>query len=320
METQTLLMPKKKEKVDLSRKYSLPEGVFNDDFLKQLHTEEDVERFMNDLHAQLYERLLQGEMDVHLGYKKNDPAGNNSGNSRNGSYPKTIQTIHGEHEIEVPRDRNGTFEPLAVPRHAHRGFSLEKLVISLYAKGMSVSDIEEEMRDIYQVNLSSSAISVITNKVTQAATQVCVVHQIRNSCKYVVYKDLKAFTKDMRDVYGAINKDMAATALDRFEEKWGSKYRYAVKSWRENWDDLTTFFGFPMEIRQIIYTTNLIENLNGKIRKYTKAKLSYPSDDAVKKSVFLAIEEIEKKWTMPIRNWGIVLNQFIAIFEDRIRL
>ena len=421
METQTLLMPKKKEKVDLSRKYSLPEGVFNDEFLKQLHTEEDVERFMNDLHAQLYERLLQGEMDVHLGYKKNDPAGNNSGNSRNGSYPKTIQTIHGEHEIEVPRDRNGTFEPLAVPRHAHRGFSLEKLVISLYAKGMSVSDIEEEMRDIYQVNLSSSAISVITNKVTQAAiewqnrplesqylivwmdgivfkvrdgnkvinktvylavgldrtghkqvlgmwvgksesaafwmgvltdlkargvedilitctdnlngftetirsvfphaaTQVCVVHQIRNSCKYVVYKDLKAFTKDMRDVYGAINKDMAATALDRFEEKWGSKYRYAVKSWRENWDDLTTFFGFPMEIRQIIYTTNLIENLNGKIRKYTKAKLSYPSDDAVKKSVFLAIQEIEKKWTMPIRNWGIVLNQFIAIFEDRIRL
>ena len=101
METQTLLMPKKKEKVDLSRKYSLPEGVFNDDFLKQLHTEEDVERFTNDLHAQLYERLLQGEMDVHLGYKKNDPAGNNSGNSRNGSYPKTIQTIHGEHEIEV---------------------------------------------------------------------------------------------------------------------------------------------------------------------------------------------------------------------------
>jgi len=126
---------------------------------------------MNDLHAQLYERLLQGEMDVHLGYKKNDPAGNNSGNSRNGSYPKTIQTVHGEHEIEVPRDRNGTFEPLAVPRHAHRGFFLEKLVISLYAKGMSVSDIEEEMRDIYQVNLSSSAISVITNKVTQAAIE-----------------------------------------------------------------------------------------------------------------------------------------------------
>ncbi len=119
---------------------------------------------MNDLHAQLYERLLQGEMDVHLGYKKNDPAGNNSGNSRNGSYPKTIQTVHGEHEIEVPRDRNGTFEPLAVPRHAHRGFSLEKLVISLYAKGMSVSSSMSETSSWPSV-LKNSLISTSTSPI-----------------------------------------------------------------------------------------------------------------------------------------------------------
>ena len=154
----------------------------------------------------------------------------------------------------------------------------------------------------------------------QAATQICVVHQIRNSCRYVVYKDLKVFAKDLQEIYGAPNKEVAAYALDKFEEKWGAKYRYAVKSWRDNWDDLTTFFDYPVEIRQIIYITNLIENLNGNIRKYTKTKLSYPGDDAVKKSVFLAIQEIEKKWTMPVKNWGIVLSQFIAIFNDRIRL
>ena len=131
---------------------------------------------------------------------------------------------------------------------------------------------------------------------------------------------MKEFTVDLKTIYGAVNKEAAATALDAFEQKWGSKYRYAVRSWRTNWDDLTTFFDYPVEIRKIIYTTNLIENLNSKIRKYTKAKLSFPNDDAVKKSVYLAISEIEKKWTMPVKNWAIVLNQFITIFEDRVLL
>jgi transposase-like protein len=365
--------------------------------------------------------MLQGEMDAHLGYEKHDVAGNNTGNSRNGSFPKTIQTEHGESTIQIPRDRNGEFEPVIVPKHQSRGLSIEKLVISLYAKGMSVSDIEEELRSIYEINLSGSSISIITNKVIQAAqewqnrplerqylivwmdgiilksrdggkvinktvyicvglpktgkkevlglwvgkaesasfwmsvltdlkargvedilitctdnlngftdtirsvfpeaaTQICVVHQIRNSCRYVTYKDLKKFTVDLKTIYGAVNKEAAATALDAFEQKWDSKYRYAVRSWRTNWDDLTTFFDYPVEIRKIIYTTNLIENLNGKIRKYTRAKLSFPNDDALKKSVYLAINEIEKKWTMPIKNWAIVLNQFITIFEDRVLL
>jgi len=399
----------------------LPPGLITKEFLKQFKSEEDVSNFMKDLHSQVLEQMLQGEMDAHLGYEKNDVAGNNTGNSRNGNFPKTIQTEHGESTIQIPRDRNGNFEPIIVPKHKSRGLSIEKLVISLYAKGMSVSDIEDELRNIYEINLSGSSVSIITNKVTQAAldwqnrplerqylivwmdgimfkvrdggkvinktvyiciglnragkkevlglwvgkaessafwmsvltdlkargvediiitctdnlngftdtirsvfpnaaTQICVVHQIRNSCRYVTYKDLKEFTKGLKTIYGAVNKDAAALALDDFERKWSSKYQYAVRSWRTNWDDLTTFFDYPMEIRKIIYTTNLIENLNGKIRKYTKAKLSFPNDDAVKKSVYLAINEIEKKWTMPIRNWAIVLNQFILIFDNRILL
>lgn len=154
----------------------------------------------------------------------------------------------------------------------------------------------------------------------QSSTQICVVHQIRNSCKYVVYKDKKEFTADMKNIYNAPNKEAAAVELDNLEKKWGGKYPYAILSWRNNWDDLTVFFQFPLEIRKIIYTTNLIENLNGKIRKYTKSKLSFPSDDAVKKMVYLALMEIEKKWTMPITNWGLIMNQFMLIFENRIQI
>ena len=405
----------------VKKKTEVPPELLSKEFLKQFKTEEDVSKFFKDLHSQVLEQMLQGEMDAHLGYEKHDVAGSNTGNSRNGSFPKTIQTEHGESTIQIPRDRNGEFEPVIVPKHQSRGLSIEKLVISLYAKGMSVSDIEEELRSIYEINLSGSSISIITNKVIQAAqewqnrplerqylivwmdgiilksrdggkvinktvyicvglpktgkkevlglwvgkaesasfwmsvltdlkargvedilitctdnlngftdtirsvfpeaaTQICVVHQIRNSCRYVTYKDLKKFTVDLKTIYGAVNKEAAATALDAFEQKWDSKYRYAVRSWRTNWDDLTTFFDYPVEIRKIIYTTNLIENLNGKIRKYTRAKLSFPNDDALKKSVYLAINEIEKKWTLPIKNWAIVLNQFITIFEDRVLL
>ena len=403
------------------KKQAVPSEMLTKEFISQFKSEEDVSQFLKDLHAQVLEQMLQGEMDAHLGYEKHSSEGNNSGNSRNGSYPKKIQTEHGESIIEIPRDRNGEFEPVVIPKHHSRGLSIERLVISLYAKGMSVSDIEDELRDIYKINLSTSAISIITNKVTQAAiewqnrplerqymivwmdgivfkvresgkivnktvylcvglnnrgykevlgmwigksesssfwmsvltdlkargvedilitvtdnlngftdtiksvfpqstTQICVVHQIRNSCKYVVWKDMKEFTADMKEIYTSVNREQAASALSHFEQKWGSKYRHALQSWHRNWDDLTAFFDFPVEIRSIIYTTNLIENLNGKIRKYTKTKLSFPTDDALRKSVWLAISEIEKKWTVPVRNWGIVMNQFIFIFENRIGL
>ena len=401
--------------------HAVPAEMLSKEFLSQFKTEQDVSRFLKDLHSQVLEQMLQGEMDAHLGYEKHSIEGNNSGNSRNGSFSKKIQTEHGESVIQIPRDRKSDFEPVVVPKHESRGLSIERLVISLYAKGMSVSDIEDELRDIYEINLSTSPISIITNKVTQAAlewqnrpldrlymvvwmdgivfkvresgkiinktvylcvglnergykdvlgmwvgksesssfwmsvltdlkargvedmlitvtdnlngftdtiktvfpqstTQICVVHQIRNSCKYVVWKDLKEFTADMKEIYTSVNREQAASSLAHFELKWGSKYRHAVQSWHRNWDDLTAFFDFPVEIRTIIYTTNLIENLNGKIRKYTKTKMSFPTDEALRKSVWLALQEIEKKWTMPIRNWGLVMNQFMAIFENRIRI
>ena len=140
----------------------------------------------------------------------------------------------------------------------------------------------------------------------ESQTQICVVHQIRNACKYVVWKDRKAFSADMKHIYTAPTKEAAKAALEDFAGKWEGKYLYAIQSWRNNWGKLTVFFDFPVEIRKIIYTNNLIENLNGKIRKYTKNKMSFPTDDAVMKSVYMALKEATKKWTMPIQNWGLV--------------
>lgn len=397
----------------------IPKELLSKEFLSQFKSQADVSEFLKDLHVKVYESMLESEMDDHLGYEKHSALGNNSGNSRNGSYIKRIQTEQGEQKITVPRDRSGSFEPVVVPKHESRGLNIEKLVISLYAKGMSLSDIETEMHEIYGVNLSSSSISIITSKVTQQAiewqnrpldslylivwmdgivfkvrdggkvinktvylcvglnkeglkevlgmwvgkaessafwqgvltdlkargvedilitctdnlsgftdtiknvfpestTQICVVHQIRNSCRYVIWKEKKDFTADLKNIYNAPTKEAAALELDLFERKWGEKYPYAIRSWRANWDNLTAFFDFPVEIRKIIYTTNLIENLNGKIRKYTKNKLSFPNDDALKKSVYLAIAEIEKKWCQPIWNWGMIFNQFLTIFENRL--
>ena len=144
----------------------VPDEMLSKEFLSRFKTESDVSKFLKQLHAQVLEKMLEGEMDAHLGYEKNSVAGNNSGNSRNGSYPKRIQTEHGKAVISIPRDRNGQFEPIAVPKHESRGLSIEKLVIFLYIR---VSDIEEEMREIYEIELSTSAISIIINKVNQAA-------------------------------------------------------------------------------------------------------------------------------------------------------
>ena len=153
------------------KRQSIPRELLSKEFLSQFKTEEDVSQFLKELHSQVLEQMLQGEMDAHLGYDKHSLSGQNSGNSRNGSYPKKIQTEHGDQVISIPRDRNSDFDPIVVPKHQSRGLSIERLVISLYAKGMSVSDIEDELRDIYKINLSTSAISIITNKVMQAASE-----------------------------------------------------------------------------------------------------------------------------------------------------
>lgn len=389
------------------------------EFYKSFKTAEDLTGFFKELHKKAVEHMLNAELDVHLDNEKHDKT--KDGNYRNGHTSKKIKTSFGEEQIQVPRDRDGSFNPMLVPKRNNVIDGLENIVVSFYAKGMSVSDIEEQIQEMYGFEVSTSTISRITNAVTnemvawqnrpldelylivwmdgivfkvrenskvvnktiylavglnregkkevlgmwlgknessafwmsvltdlkargvedilitatdnlngftqtirtvfpQSQTQICVVHQIRNACKYVVYKDRKEFTADMKHIYTAPNKEAAKVALEDFAQKWESKYGYAIKSWYDNWDELTVFFDFPLEIRKIIYTTNLIENLNGKIRKYTKNKLSFPTDEAVQKSVFLALREATKKWSMPIQNWGIVLNQFMLIFAQRLKL
>ena len=391
--------------------------MLTNEFLKQFKSGEEFNLFLQQLQKRGVEQLLEGEMDSHLGYDKHHIS--KGKNARNGHTQKKIKSSYGEADINVPRDRDSSFTPMLVPKRKSIVEGIENVIISLYSKGMTVSDIEEQIREVYNFDISSSTISRITDRVAQDAAawqnrplepvyfvvwmdgivfkvrensrviektiyiaiglgidgkkeilgmwlgknesasfwmsvltdlkargvndilitatdnlkgftetirsvfpqstkQICVVHQIRNSCKYVVWKDRKEFAAHMRHIYNAPNREAAAMALDDLEKKWGAKYSYAIKSWRANWEELTAFLDFPLEIRKIIYTTNVIENLNGKIRKYTKNKMSFPTDDAVLKSVFLSIKEATKKWTMPIRDWGIILNQFTIMFENRI--
>lgn len=395
------------------------EDVFSEDFLKQFKTGEELYSFLGQLQKRGVEAILEGEMDNHLGYEKHRES--DGDNSRNGHTTKRIRNQYGESQIQVPRDRKSSFEPMLVPKRKNIADGVENIIISLYAKGMSVGDIEAQIKDLYNFDISTSAISRITERVAhevilwqnrpldsvylivwmdgivfkvrensrvidktiylavglrtdgikevlglwlgkneaasfwlnvltdlkargvedilitatdnlkgfteaikstfpESTTQICIVHQIRNSCRFVAWKERKAFTADMKGIYTAPNREAAQLALDQLESKWGQKYGYAIKSWRQNWDALTAFLDFPLEIRKIIYTTNIIENLNGKIRKYTKNKLSFPTDEAVTKSVYLAIIEATKKWTKPISNWGLILNQFIIMFDNRLKI
>lgn len=395
------------------------EQMFSDAFFKQFKTGEELNSFLAQLQKRGIEKMLEGELDAHLGYDKHEKSV--AANARNGYSSKKVKTSFGESQIQVPRDRDASFNPILIPKRQSMVDGLENVIVSLYAKGMTVSDIEEQIREVYNFDLSTSTISRITETVAndiiawqnrpleqvyfivwmdgivfkvrenskvvnktiylavglnkegkkevlgmwlgknesaafwlgvltdlkargvedilitatdnlngftqtikqvfpQSQTQICVVHQIRNSARYVVWKDKKAFTKDMKLIYDAPTKQAARAALEDFAGRWNHKYPYAIKSWEDNWEELTVFFDFPVEIRKIIYTTNLIENLNGKIRKYTKNKLSFPTDEAVLKSVFLALREATKKWTMPIPNWGLILNQFLTIFENRVQL
>jgi transposase-like protein len=395
------------------------EQMLSDAFLKQFKTGEELNSFLAELQKRGIEKILEGELDAHLGYDKHEKMPDS--NSRNGYSKKKIKTSYGESQIQVPRDRYASFNPMLIPKRQSMVDGLENVIVSLYAKGMTVSDIEEQIREVYNFQVSTATISRITDAVAsdiiawqnrplesvylvvwmdgivfkvrenskvvnktiylavglnrdgrkevlgmwlgrnesasfwlgvltdlkargvedilitatdnlngftetikqvfpESNTQICVVHQIRNSSRYVVWKDKKAFTRDMKQIYDAPTKEAARAALEDLANTWGRKYPYAIKSWEDNWEELTVFFGFPLEIRKIIYTTNLIENLNGKIRKYTKNKLSFPTDEALLKSVFLALREATKKWTMPIHNWGLILNQFLTIFEKRVQL
>jgi transposase-like protein len=389
---------------------------FFSELLSSVSNMTDFESVMGDLYKQGIHHLLESEMSHFLGYDKHDPAGNGSGNSRNGTSPKKLKTTKGEISLQVPRDRNGEFHPVIVPKGQSTTDKIESVIVGLYARGMSTQDITQQIQEIYGLDVSRSFISDVTTKMTghieswqnrpleatwcmlwmdcivvkvrkdnrivnksiyivlglkqdglkevlglwihesesasfwmsvlndlkargvqrifiactdnltgfvsaieatfpDTVCQLCVVHQIRNSMRYVPWKDRKQFLRDLKSVYGAVNLDEATRHFEAFKERWNPKYAYAIKSWEANWQYLTSFFDFPQEIRKIMYTTNAIEALNRNIRKFIKTKSIFPSDQAAVKSVFLAIEQVQRKWTMPVRNWALVLNQILIKFE-----
>lgn len=375
---------------------------------------------LKQLTSRFYSRALEAEMDAHLGYKKNDNAGDNSGNSRNGYTSKSVITKDNDTvEVQVPRDRNSSFEPVIIPKHEKRTPLFNDQIISMYSFGMSTRDIQRHLQNVYGVEVSPELISNITESVmadvrewrsrpleksypilfldalrvnsrqdgkninkalyvalainwegkkevlglwladTEGAKfwmsvltdiknrgvediliacmdgltgfpdavkavfpdthiQHCIVHMIRNSTKFVSYKDLKAVCKDLKQVYSAINAEQGYEALEEFGKKWNNKYPMIQASWERNWNDLTEFFNYPNDIRKAIYTTNAIESLNFSLRKVTRNKSSFPDDDSIYKVMYLAIKNASTRWTMAIKDWGLAVNQFAILFDGRV--
>jgi transposase-like protein len=385
--------------------------------IDQIEDGAEFEKVQEALKKRGIQSLLKAELSGHLGYLEGDPPLGT--NKRNGYSAKTLKSQDGEMRIKIPRDREGSFDPVIVPKHKSISQKLTDCVMLLYAKGMSNADIIDFMDHSYGVKYSTSQVSIITNslledirawqqrpledqyavlwidaihykirhdnkviskgcmlvlgidmsgkqdilsmsiienesatawsgilddlrsrgvkdvlflcsdnltgldKAVQASFpksvhQICIVHQIRNSLKYVSFKDRKAIIKDIKAIYQASNPEIAMEAFQSFKEKWISKYPLAVNSWGKNWDKLTAFLNFPLEIRKLIYTTNIIESFNASLRKYTKNKKVFPTDDAAIKSVYLAIMQISKKWKKTRYGWPTIYNQLYLYFEDRI--
>lgn len=386
---------------------------------KNMKTAQDVQETLKEMFAETLQEMLEAELEEELGYSKYDYKNKKTSNSRNGHSKKKVHSDYGSFELNIPRDRQGDFNPQVVKKNEHDISSIEDQILSMYARGMSVRDIQNHLQSIYGLDASPTLISKITDKILPLITewqnrpleaiyaimfmdaavfkvrenghivnkaayvaiginldgrkdvlgiwigenesskywlnilnelrnrgikdiliasvdgltgfteainaafprtevQRCIIHQIRNSTKYVSYKDLKSFTADLKLVYQAVNEEAALTQLDMFEEKWGDKYPLAINSWRKNWTELATFFKYPEEIRRIIYTTNAIESYNRQLRKVTKAKSIFPTDDSLMKMLYLATIDITKKWTTRIRNWSVILAQFAIYFNERI--
>ncbi len=361
---------------------------------------------------QLTEAALEAELESHLSKEIK--------NRKNGKSSKKMKSSVGEFELEVPRDRNGTFEPQLVKKHqTHMSDQIEQKILALYALGNSYSQISEHIEDFYGVHFSKATISAVTDKVIpllkewqqrpleaiypfvwldaihykikengkyitkavytilgvnlqgkkeilglylseneganfwlqvlsdlnnrgvediliasvdglkgfpeainaifpQTEVQLCIVHQIRNSLRYVASKNQKEFMKDLKRVYQAISKDAAELELDKLEEKWGKKYPIVITSWRNKWENLSNYFKYPADIRRIIYTTNIIESVHRQFRKLTKTKGAFPNENSLLKLLYMGIQNAQKKWTMPMRNWSLTLSQLAIFFEGRL--
>jgi len=373
---------------------------------------------LKQLTKALVERALQAEMAGHLGHDKHETVTNSTGNARNGKSRKTLKGEFGELPIEIPRDREGSFEPQIIPRHQTRWVGFDDKIISLYARGMTVREIQQHLTEIYGTEVSPTLISTVTDSVMDevkqwqsrpldavypviyldcihvkvrdagsvrakaiylaiginmeghkeilglwiaqtegakfwlsvvtelknrgvqdifiacvdglkgfpeaietvyphAIVQLCIVHMVRNSLNYVGWNKRKEVAADLRLVYSAATIDEAEQALSDFEDKWNNAYPPIALSWRNNWQRIIPFFDYPPEIRRIIYTTNAIESVNMSLRKVSKSRGSFPNDEAVIKLFYLALINIAKKWSMPLRDWKPALNRFTIQFKER---
>ena len=377
----------------------------------------DIEDALKDLLGGTIQEMLESEMDEHLGYGAYERSDNTD--YRNGKKTKKIRSNFGETEIEVPQDRDGTFEPKIVKKRQKDISGIEQKIISLYAKGMTTRQISETIEDIYGFEVSDGMVSDITDRLLpqiedwqkrpldevypivfidavhfsvrdngqirklaayvilavsitghkevlgihigenesakywlgvlnelknrgvkdilvicadgltgmkeavsaafpQTELQRCIVHQVRNTLKYVGEKNKKEFANDLKTIYHAPSEEAALEQLERVTEKWEPDYRNAMKSWYKNWDVISPIFKFSMEVRKIIYTTNAIESLNSGYRRLNKQRSVFPSDTALLKALYLATHEITKKWTVPLRNWGKVLGELEIMYPDRL--
>ena len=397
------------------------------DLIKQLLQEyqpksaADLQNMLKDLLGDTVQNMLESELDNKLGYSKYDYKNKETDNSRNGHRKKIVTSDLGEIELNVPRDRDGEFEPQVVKKHQTDISGIDEQIISMYAKGMSTRDIEAHIKEIYGFSASPTLVSKITDKVLPLARewqnrplesvyaimfldalhcpvrkdgqvvkkavyialgitlngakeilgmwigenessrfwlnvlneiknrgtkdiliasvdnltgfsdaikavfpkteiQKCIIHQIRNSTKYVSYKDIKLFMADLKLVYQASTEEQAQEMLERLDEKWAKKYPSAIKSWRSNWVELSTYFKYPPELRKIIYTTNSIENFNRQMRKVTKTRASFPDDDSLFKLLYLGMMDVTRKWTGKIYGWCQIIDQLVIYFEGRVAL
>ena len=372
------------------------------------------------LFADTLEQMLEAELTAHLGYPRHAPEGRNSGNSRNGKRTRQVRTSSGDTTIQVPRDRNSTFQSPLLDAYQTSTNELEDKIIALYAKGMSARDIQDMLHQAYGVEVSPATISAVTDKVwslveawqnrplaaiypiiyldaihlklrrdgkvantavyivlgvdvdgqrdvlghwvgdgaeganfwlsvvtdlqgrgvqdvfiacidglngfkdaihavfPRTQIQRCIIHQVRQSLTYVSWKDRKAFVADLRTIYQAPTREAAETRLLELSERWSATYPMAVRSWETHWDDLATMFEYSAEIRRLIYTTNSIEGYNRQLRKVTKTKGAFPTDEAARKLLFLVNRDITRKWTAPVPNWARIRNQLAIRFAGRL--
>ena len=409
-------------KKDTPQKAALREMMGN--YLKENNVKvkdgADVNSIMRDMMSIILEGALDQEMDEELGYSKYDYRNKETDNSRNGHSQKTLHTSYGDMEIGIPRDRKGEFEPQIVKKYQNTVTQdMEEKIISMYAKGMTTNDIESHMRELYDIEISDSTISRITDKILpivkewqerplegiyavvfmdaihyhvrnegrivkravyiaigidmeghkdvlgmyvgqnesakfwlsilnglrnrgvediliacvdgltgfpqaieavfpDTEIQQCIIHQIRNTTKFVSYKELKSLMADLKRVYAAPTEEIALAELDSFDEKWSGKYPKIAKSWKDNWANLSTYFKYPEAVRRLIYTTNAIEGFNRQLRKVTKSKTVFPSDESLLKMLYLAMMDITKKWTGHRQDWGQIHSQLEIFFEERL--